>query len=265
MRTLKLFLFLTIAAGIVAAQPIIATGGVIDGASFAKGRAVSPGSLVSIFGSGLSSALQSGDTVPLSTSINSVSVTFNGVPAGLYFVSDGQVNAQLPWNVMAPGSTTGTVNAVVTKNGTVSAPMAVPVNLYSPGIFSIPPGAGYAIAINPDGSIAAPAGAIPGFPTRPAKVGDALIILANGLGPVDIPLANGAASLDALRRTTTLPVVLVGGQSAQVVFSGLTPQFPGINQLNLVVPSGATGDNVPLQIQIGGVTSPTGVNIAVSN
>ena len=265
MRTLKLILFFVIAVGTLAAQPIIATGGVIDGASFVKGRAVSPGSLVSIFGSGLASTLQSGDTVPLSVLLNDVSVTFNGVPAGLYFVSDGQVNAQLPWNVLAAGATSGSVNAVVTKGGVQSAPMAVPVNSFAPGIFSIPPGAGYAIAINPDGSLAAPVGAIPGFPTRPAKVGDALIILANGLGPVDTPDPNGAASLDVLRRTTTVPVVTIGGQSAPVAFSGLTPQFPGINQLNLVVPAGATGDSVSIQIQAGGVTSPTGVNIAVSN
>ena len=264
MRTLKLFLFLTIAVGTLAAQPIIATGGVIDGASFAKGRAVAPGSVVSIFGSGLSSALQAGDTIPLSSLLNSVSVTFNGIPAGLYFVSDGQVNAQLPWNVLSPGTATGTVNAVVTKGGVASAPMAVPVSQFAPGIFSIA-GFGYAIAINSDGSIAAPTGAVPGLATHPAKVGDALVVYANGLGPVDIPLANGAASLDALRHTTTIPTVSIGGQSAQVIFSGLTPQFPGINQINLVVPPGSAGNSVPIQIQTGGVTSPAGVNIAVSN
>ena len=264
MRTLKLFLFLTIAVGTLAAQPIIATGGIVEGTSFTGGRAIAPGAVVTIFGSSLSSALQSGDTIPLSTSINNVSVTFNGIPAGLYFVSAGQVNAQLPWNVLAPGSTSGSVSAVVTSNGVPSAPMAVPVNLFSPGIFNIA-GFGYAIAINPDGSIAAPVGAVPGLATRPAKVGDALIIYANGLGPVDSPIANGAASLDVLRRTTTIPNVTIGGQSAQVLFSGLTPQFPGINQINLVVPSGAVGSNVPIQIQTGGVTSVTGIIIAVSN
>jgi uncharacterized protein (TIGR03437 family) len=265
MRISKILFTLVAATVAAAAQPIIATGGVIDGATFSKGQAVAPGSAVSIFGSGLAASLQAGDTVPLSTNLNNVSVTFNGIPAGLYFVSGGQINAQLPWNSLATGATSGSVNAVVTNNGVPSAPMSVPVNAWSPGIFSIPPGTGYAIAIISDGSIAAPAGAIPGFPTRPAKVGDALIIYANGLGPVDSPINNGAASLDKLRNTVSLPLVLIGGQSAQVLFSGLTPQFPGINQLNIVVPNVAVGSSVPIQIQTGGVTSPTGVLIAVGN
>jgi uncharacterized protein (TIGR03437 family) len=264
MGTLKFSLLLVAVAGALAAQPMIATGGVIDGASFVKGQAVAPGSLVSIFGTGLADSLQSGDTVPLSNTINDVSVTFNGIPAGLYFVSAGQVNAQLPWNVLPANASSGTVNAIVTKKGVASAAAAVPINSFSPGLFSIPPGAGYAIAINPDGSIAAPAGAIPGFPTRPAKVGDAVILLANGLGPVDIPVANGAASLDQIRRTTTIPTVLIGGQAAQVLFSGLTPQFPGINQVNVVVPDGNLGNSVSIQIRSGGITSPSGISIAVT-
>jgi uncharacterized protein (TIGR03437 family) len=256
-------ILLAAAVAPLSAQPIIATGGVIDGASFSKGLPVAPGSIVSIFGSNLSSALQAGDTVPLSTSLNNVSVTFNGIPAGLDFVSSGQINAQLPWNVLASGATSGSATAVVTSNGVASAPVQVPINAWAPGIFSTV--GGYAIAINPDGSLAAPSGAIPGLATRPAKIGDALIILGNGFGPVDSPISNGAASLDKLRNTTSAPTVLIGGQPAQVFFSGLTPQFPGINQLNIAVPNVTAGGSVSLQVQIGGVTSATGVIIAVGN
>jgi uncharacterized protein (TIGR03437 family) len=244
------------------AQPSISTGGVIDGAGFVVGRAVAPGSLVSIFGTSLSSMLQAGDTVPLSMSLNSTSVTFNGIPAGLYFVSGGQVNAQLPWNL----PTTGTVNAVVTSNGVASAAMAVPVNAYAPSIFTAnAQGTGYAIAINPDGTLAAPNGAIPGLTTHPAKIGDTLILYANGLGPLDSTPANGDSGGATLRNTTTLPVVTISGTSAQVPFSGLTPQFPGIDQVNFVVPKVTPGDSLPLLIQIGGVPSPSGVLIAVGN
>src|SRR5437879_12017679 len=75
--------------------PVIADGGVLNGASFDKtpGASLAPGSLVSIFGSNLAAQLQANDTVPLSTSLaDNVSVTFNGITAGLYFVSSGQVN-----------------------------------------------------------------------------------------------------------------------------------------------------------------------------
>ena len=202
-----------------------------------------------------------GDTIPLSTRIGNTSVTFNGISAPLYFVSGGQVNAQLPWDVLPQGTTTGTANVVVTVNGVASAPKQVPVSTFSPNMFAIA-GPGFAIAINPDGSLAAPAGSIPGFPTRPAKAGEALILLANGLGPVTPTVASGAPGLP-VRNTNTVPQVLIGGVGAVVQFSGLSPQFPGINQINIVVPSGVSGNAVPLQLRMGGITSSDKVIIAV--
>jgi uncharacterized protein (TIGR03437 family) len=225
---------------------------------------VSPGSLVSIYGTNLAAGLAQADSIPLATSLNNVSVTFNGVAAPLLFVSGGQINAQLPWNVLSSG-TTGTANVVVTRNNQPSAPQSLQVGPFSPGIFAIN---NIAVAINPDGSIAAPAGAIPGITTKPAKIGDpgGLVILCTGLGAVDSPVANGAASLDKLRNATTIPTVLIGGKAAQVVFAGLSPQFVGVNQINVAVPDGTpTGNAVSLQISLGGVTTSASVTIAVSN
>jgi uncharacterized protein (TIGR03437 family) len=95
-------------------------------------------------------------------------------------------------------------------------------------------------------------------------VGDTLAILATGLGAVTPTVADSAASLDALRHTVATPIVLVNGKQAQVPFSGLAPQFPGINQVNIIVPSGASGASVPLQIQMNGITSTNQVTIAVN-
>jgi uncharacterized protein (TIGR03437 family) len=254
--------FVLLAACVYAQTPVVASGGVSNAAN---GLAtVTPGSLVSIYGTNLAAGLAQADTIPLSTTLNSVSVTFNGVPAPLLFVSSGQINAQLPWNVLSSG-TAGSANVVVTRNGTPSAAQTLQVGPFSPGIFAIN---NIAVAINPDGSIAAPAGAIPGITTRPAKVNDpgGLVILCTGLGAVNPADANGAASLDALRTATTTPTVLVGGQPAQVVFAGLSPQFVGVNQINVALPAGTpTGNSVSLQIQVGGVTTSTSVTIAVSN
>ncbi len=247
-----------------AQTPMVADGGVLNGASFAKGQAVSPGELVSIFGTDLASSTAQADSVPLSTSLANVNVSFNGVAAPLLYVSPTQINAQMPWDVMPSGITAGTADVVVTRAGVKSAAQMVQVRASSPGVFSIPQGAGYAIAINADGSVAAPAGAIPGITTRPAKVGDVVIILATGLGPVDSPIANGAASSDKLRHTTTTPTVLIGGQPAQVLFSGLSPQFTGVNQLNVMVPDVTAGDKVPLQLQMDGLTTTDQVVIAVT-
>ena len=168
------------------------------------------------------------------------------------------MNAQLPWNLAA-----GVANVVVTNSNGSSAPVSLQVAAQGPGVFSIPSGAGFAVAINADGSLAAPAGAIPGIATHPARVGDTLIVYANGLGAVSPAVANGAASLDTLRRTNATPAVLIGGRQAVLAFSGLTPQFPGINQINLVVPQVTSGASIPLQIQMGGITSTDQVVIAI--
>src|SRR5437660_1067579 len=64
--------------------PTIVPGGVLNGASFDKtGQPLAPGSLVSIFGTNLAAASQSAGSVPLSTSLSSVSVTINGIPMPL--------------------------------------------------------------------------------------------------------------------------------------------------------------------------------------
>jgi trimeric autotransporter adhesin len=245
-----------------AQTPVVSSGGVSNAANGLP--TVAPGSLVSIYGSNLAGGLAQADSIPLSTTLSNVSVTFNGVAAPLLFVSTGQINAQLPWNVLSSG-TTGTANVVVTRNNQASTAQTLQVGPFSPGIFAIN---NIAVAINPDGSIAAPVGAIPGIPTRPAKIGDpgGLVILCTGLGAVDSSVANGAASLDKLRTATTTPTVMIGGKAAQVVFAGLSPQFVGVNQINLAIPSGTqTGDAVPIQISLGGTTTSATITIAVSN
>ena len=249
------------AAAAYAQIPVVNTGGVGNAASGAA--TVTPGSLVSIYGTNLAASNALADTIPLATQLNNVSVTFNGVAAPLRFVSSGQLNAQLPWNTLASG-TAGTASVVVTANGQTSAPQSVQIVPFSPGIFAI---GTIAVSINADGSVAAPPGAIPGITTHPAKIGDpqGLMILCTGLGAVNPPAVNGAASLDALRTATTTPTVMIGGKVAQVLFAGMSPQFVGVNQINILIPAGTpTGDAVPLQISVGGVTSPANITMAVS-
>jgi uncharacterized protein (TIGR03437 family) len=121
--------------------------------------------------------------------------------------------------------------------------------------------------VNPDGSVAAPAGAIPGVNTRPAKIGDpgGLIIYATGLGTVNPPGVTGNSSLDALRTAQTPPAVLIGSVPATVLFAGLSPQFVGVNQINVSLPAGTpTGNAVPIQLQVNGLTTSSSITIAVS-
>ncbi len=243
-------------------QTAVTPGGVVNAASFVAAQPVAPGSIVAIFGTQLASQLAQADTVPLATSLAGVSVTFNGIPAPLQFVSTGQINAQIPLEVNPSGNAT----VVINNNGNLSAPATVPVAQLAPGVFQFN---NHAIAVNvadPNSqryaTISAPSGSIQGLTTFPAQVGDTLFLYATGLGPVTPPVATGAAAT-GVTNTNTAPTVLVGGVSAKVTFSGLAPLFPGVYQVNFVIPSVPSGSSVPLQIQMGGITSPNTTTIAI--
>ena len=81
-------------------MPAVNAGGVLNSASYTT-QGVAPGSIVSIFGTNLAASTASASAIPLPTGLSDVtSVTFNSIPAGLYFVSLNQINAQLPFNVL---------------------------------------------------------------------------------------------------------------------------------------------------------------------
>ena len=62
-----------------------------------------------------------------------------------------------------------------------------------------------------------------------------------------------------------LPVTAtLGGQAANVQFvTGSYAQTPGVIQVFIRVPAGVTGPAVPVVVTIGGVSSQTGVTVAV--
>jgi uncharacterized protein (TIGR03437 family) len=90
-------------------------------------------------------------------------------------------------------------------------------------------------------------------------------IYTTGLGPVDIPLADGAIPPPGtLAHTLHKPLVLFGGHVAQIQFSGLSPQFVGVYQLNVVVPNVVPSNAVPVQLALGGVGTSSSITVAIS-
>jgi uncharacterized protein (TIGR03437 family) len=264
------YLFIVLLCGAALAAPARAQApnvfdnGVVNGASFTPfgkpGHPTAPGSIVSIFGTNFASSLVQASTIPLSTSMGGVSVTFNDLPVPLYVVTSGQINAQLP-----AALTGSTATIVVTNSAGSSAPKTIQIAQFSPAIFtSNLQGTGQGIvvfALDPTKFAA-----MPSPNSKPATAGDFLTIYANGLGPVTPAVPDGTAAPDTppLATTTTTPVVTLGGKTCQVLFSGLVPDLVGLYQINIQVPSGvAAGAAVPLQISMGGVTSSNLVTIAV--
>ena len=76
------------------------------------------------------------------------------------------------------------------------------------------------------------------------------------------PIADGVGDPTTIHNTTTSPVVMVGDVQAKVVFSGILPGFPGVYQVNIIIQPGTpTGNAIPLQIQMGGITTSNQVRL----
>ena len=231
------------------AQPVITT--IANGASFQS--AVSPGSIVTIFGSNLvTGSAASAPGKPLPTSLAGSMVLINGSAAPLFFASPSQINLQLPYGVAS-----GTATAVVQSGSVSSAPVSFTVSNASPGIF-LNGGSNQAVAVNPDGSVNTAA--------NPAKPGDYLVVYITGVGPVDQSESTNAAPPPTPVATSSLSFsATIGGTAANTPFVGLTSGFIGLGQVNVQVPTLPNG-SYPLVVTVGGVASaPAQITVAQSS
>ena len=232
-------------------QPTISAGGVVNDADFKA--PIAPGSYIAIFGSGLSDPgfTDSATTPALPIHVDGVTVSFDvpsaklSLPGRIVFVSPGQVNAQVPWELQ--GQTSAQVK--VTIDGySFGNVVTVPLADATPAFFEI--SAGVAAARDQSGAVITAA--------APAKRGQAVQLYLNGLGPLDNQPASGEpAPALPLATTKNTPKVNIGGQDAQILFSGLAPGFPGLYQINAVVPAGIAVGSAPMTVTIGGQTSKT--------
>ena len=140
------------------------------------------------------------------------------------------------------------------NNGAAGAAITVAGAQASPGIFTASETGTGQGAIVPAGThkIA--------LPDNPAHRGQYASIYGTGLGVVtNQPLTGGWSPFaPLLAQTTKLPVVTVGGVNAQVSWSGLTPGFIGLYQVNFIVSENApTGSAMPVVVSVGGAGSNT--------
>jgi trimeric autotransporter adhesin len=227
--------------------PLITAGGVVHAASFVSGAPIAPGGLVTIYGANLSDSTAAAQTLPLPQQLSGAQAMLGNIPVPLVYASSGQMNVQIPFDT--PVNTQ--YQLTVTRDGNISVPQSLVVAAAQPGVFATnQAGSGQGVILKADGvTIAQPA--------TPAKVGEALTIYCTGLGAVSPSVASGVpAPTSPLSRTVNPVTVTIGGQTAMVLFAGLTPGSAGLYQVNAVVPAGVSGDTVPVVMSVSGQTSP---------
>jgi uncharacterized protein (TIGR03437 family) len=135
-----------------------------------------------------------------------------------------------------------------------SAVYTVPLNTYSPGIFEFSDNGHLSAA-------ATDANGVVFTQANPAKRGQTIVLYVNGLGPVDHQPPSGEPTPlpPPLAQTTVLPTVKIGNIAAHVDFSGMSPGWVGLYQVNVDVPSDAATGLQPIVVSIGGVDSKASV------
>jgi uncharacterized protein (TIGR03437 family) len=200
-------------------RPSVASNAVVNAASFAPGLA--PGVIGTIFGLNLASG-------------GTAEVLLNGQTVPVFYSSTRQVNFHVPL-----GTTGSTAELVVRTNVGSSNTVSVPLAPIQPGIF-FDSASGYgAITVAGTGLVTQ---------VRPPLRGDTVEIYTTGLGAVD-------SQPSGLQTTRVAPQVTVGGQPAEVTFSGLAPGFVGLYQVNARIPAGVATGTQQVVLTAAGVRS----------
>jgi uncharacterized protein (TIGR03437 family) len=187
----------------------------------------------------------------LPTQLGGTTVSVDGKPAFLYYVSPTQINAIAPDDTVA-----GPIPMVVTANDVASTPVNVQWNVLSPALFLWPQN--YVVATHTDFSLAVKNGAFPGTTTVNAHPGETIILWGAGLGPVTPPAPAGI-----LTQTTGFvetPVTIHFGLFSQVAIAAALAQGEAaVYQIAVAVPPNLPAGDVAIAIEIGGAIFSTGL------
>jgi uncharacterized protein (TIGR03437 family) len=215
--------------------------GVVDGASF--GPKLSPGGIASILGTNLAHCNQQASELPLTASLCNTTAKIGDQPAPVMYASTSQLNVQVPTALATDTSVQVTVSRgdATEDNDTIQLEPGSVVR-QAPVLFTyrLPDEEeDRPLLMNVDGktkesTLNGPEGVQSGI--RPQVPGDAGIIYANNLGPVEPAGPDGHAAPSETTARTKLPVnVVVNGVRQDLIFSGLAPGFVGLYQINYVL------------------------------
>ncbi len=236
------------------AAPVIMPGSIVNPASFVAG--LTPGSLATAFAAGVldSPGIVTAPRLPLSDTLDGVSVTVNGTAAPILAIANQngreQVNFQVPFEVTGPS----TASVVMTRDGAASAAVSVLLLEVQPAIFTSN-GNDAVVVHNADYTLVTAA--------HPLVRGEYGFLYAAGLGRVlNQPKTGAAAPSSPLAQTQAVIQVTLGGVPCDVQYAGLAPGFAGVYQVNFQVPAEVATGAGDLTVATAGTVSPA-VKVAI--
>ena len=196
---------------------------------------VAPGEIVTVQGGGFANSVQgvvSGLSIlgPLPTSLEGVSITFNGVAAPIFYVSN--VNGVQSMTIQVPFETPiGNTTVMLTPAGGGSpAPLNVTTQLYAPGVFTSTYGnQTIAVAVRSDGSYVSP--------TNPAHTGETIYLFATGLGQVTPAAVTNEPGAGQLIPSTTTVVTGLNNKGVPHTTVDYAPGLVGVYIVAIRVPA----------------------------
>ncbi|HLH43434.1 MAG TPA: hypothetical protein VKV74_10635 [Bryobacteraceae bacterium] len=194
---------------------------------------LTPGMLALLgrYGTDFSLTAASTQSPPWPTSgLNDVEVLVGGIPAPIFRLDPNVIYFQVPYE--APSSGTADVIVLHPSTGQILAAANFGMQPAAPGIFTAnAQGTGPAAATNSDGT--------PNSSGHGAARGDYITLWLTGAG--FIPNVGDGVAPGAAISTPTPPQVFIGLLPAtNIQYSGVSPQYPGLWQINVQVPQ-----NVP--------------------
>jgi uncharacterized protein (TIGR03437 family) len=234
-------------AALFDAVPYVAPTGVQNAAGSTPQPGVAPGSAISIFGANLASAVATGPNSPLVQTLSGTVVQVANRLLPLFFVSPGQINAELPADL-----TLGSQTLTVSAQGQPDVNASFTVVRDAPGLFQqLVNGQSFAVALHEDGSAVTP--------DSPAAHGELLTVYGTGFGPTD-PLRPAGFAVPQTPPYLLLDAasVLVGGAAIAVENAFAAPGSVAVDAVQFRLGDGApSATNASLSVGINGQQSNT--------
>ena len=204
---------------------------IVNSASYDSTGPLAPGSFATVLGKNLcgqtaAGQLDSNGMYPIA--LGGCSLTVNGTAATMQYAANGQINFLVPQNT-GPGTA-----GVVVNNGAEMLTGSMIIGPAGPGVFSL------------DGT----------------GMGNGAMLLGTTwqMGPFSAT-TNGQPTpvtifMTGMDLSSVMPVVSVAGTPVDVTFFGNAPGYPGLQQVNMMLPASMAGvGRVPVTVTSNGQTS----------